>query len=261
MNIDTALKLLGISERNPSVERINSAYHAAMQMCHPDRYANNETLRAHAEEQCKLINEAREVLLSRNWEHDVGKDESYYARECDAPQNHQSSYSYSERADVEQDTKNNDSQDCGTNSGEQAVSSPSVEASLLSEWSTSIGYSIAGLLAWIVLEAFFRSAENASFLGSVVITIIEAAYMISQLVYATYLYPSYFGNKPRIDEPKMIAFLNCMFGSVVFGLVWNSNLTKGQKGVSHIVFTVLASLHIAVWIFSFGALFMYLSAQ
>lgn len=70
MRRDVALALLGITEEHPSEERISKAYRAAIQMNHPDRYATNEQLRKHAEEQCKLINEAREVLVSGSWDDD-----------------------------------------------------------------------------------------------------------------------------------------------------------------------------------------------
>lgn len=76
MKKSVALALLGLKESEINDARINEAYRAAMQMNHPDRYAHDERLRQHAEEQCKLINEAREALLSRSWEED-GSSQRY----------------------------------------------------------------------------------------------------------------------------------------------------------------------------------------
>lgn len=67
---DVALALLGLSDGDSDLAdaEINAAYKAAMQMNHPDCYANNEYLKKRAEEQSKLINEARDVLLNGTWE-------------------------------------------------------------------------------------------------------------------------------------------------------------------------------------------------
>lgn len=68
MKKDVALALLGLVGEKPTDEEINAAYKASMQLHHPDRYASDERLREVAEEQSKLINEAREALLSGTWE-------------------------------------------------------------------------------------------------------------------------------------------------------------------------------------------------
>lgn len=91
MEKDTALALLGLVGENPTEADINKAYRAAMQMNHPDRYANNENLRRRAEEQSKLINEARQVLLNDTWEKESSGDGGTKApeaqerpRDCDS---------------------------------------------------------------------------------------------------------------------------------------------------------------------------------
>lgn len=66
MKKEVALAILGLDGSDLSEEAINKAYRAAMKMNHPDRYANDEELRQHAERQSKLINEARQVLLSKS---------------------------------------------------------------------------------------------------------------------------------------------------------------------------------------------------
>ena len=45
-------------------------------MNHPDRFAGNEKLRLHAEEQCKRINEARDVLLSGRYQVNCAQSQS-----------------------------------------------------------------------------------------------------------------------------------------------------------------------------------------
>jgi ssDNA-binding Zn-finger/Zn-ribbon topoisomerase 1 len=70
MKKSVALALLGLHIENPTETQITQAYRSAIQLNHPDRFANNEKLRRHAEEQSKLINEARDVLLRKSWQND-----------------------------------------------------------------------------------------------------------------------------------------------------------------------------------------------
>ena len=60
-----ALALLGLQDdENLDKDQIKQAYRASMKMNHPDNFANNDELREYAEKQSRLINEAKEVLLS-----------------------------------------------------------------------------------------------------------------------------------------------------------------------------------------------------
>ena len=62
MTYDEALRLLGLNEKATEAD-IKLAYRELAQILHPDKYANNKRLSDRANEQLKLVNEAREVLL------------------------------------------------------------------------------------------------------------------------------------------------------------------------------------------------------
>lgn len=63
MTYDEALRLMGLEE-SANEEDIKIAYREMSQILHPDRFNNNEKLRDRATEQFKLLNEARDMLLS-----------------------------------------------------------------------------------------------------------------------------------------------------------------------------------------------------
>lgn len=142
---------------------------------------------------------------------------------------------------------------------------------VLASWRTSVGWSIAGLLvggylvslACMVPAALLAAALTAIFLGigaplaeasplvlfllcfGVLTGILEYAAMI---VYAAVFYPSYFTDRPRLRSSAVISFANCAFGWLIFGLLWNANLTKRVKGVSAKVCTVLYALSLALMV-------------
>jgi len=62
MNRQEALRVLGLKEGATEAE-IKQAYKEMAQILHPDKQGDNEALKARAEEQFKLVNEARDVLL------------------------------------------------------------------------------------------------------------------------------------------------------------------------------------------------------
>jgi curved DNA-binding protein CbpA len=61
--IDRYLDVLSL-KRGASKADLKSAYRALIQISHPDRFHDNETLRKKAEEQTKLLNEAYKYLSS-----------------------------------------------------------------------------------------------------------------------------------------------------------------------------------------------------
>jgi len=64
MTRDEALRLLGLGEDATEAE-VKIAYRELAQILHPDKYNNNERLSERANEQLKMVNEAREVLLGK----------------------------------------------------------------------------------------------------------------------------------------------------------------------------------------------------
>ena len=142
---------------------------------------------------------------------------------------------------------------------------------VLASWHTSVGWSIAGLLAGGYLVALACTAV-AALLGAGLTAIllgadaplaqasplVQFAFCVGPLtgviecavfiLYAVLFYPSYFTDRPRLHSSAAISFANCAFGGLVFGLLWNSNLTKCVKGVSAKVCAALYAVCLALFI-------------
>ena len=56
------------------------------------------------------------------------------------------------------------------------------------------------------------------------------------------------GDRAGLDGHAVISFANCAFGGLIFGLLWNSNLTKRVKGVSAKVCAALYAVSLALFI-------------
>ena len=68
------------------------------------------------------------------------------------------------------------------------------------------------------------------------------------MAYTVLFYPSYFTDRPRLHSSAVISFANCAFGGLIFGLLWNSNLTKRVKGVSAKVCAALYAVSLVLFI-------------
>ena len=62
MTQEEALTALGL-EGDATQDEITAAYRELAQMLHPDKYGKSKRLRERAEQQMRVINEARDVLL------------------------------------------------------------------------------------------------------------------------------------------------------------------------------------------------------
>lgn len=67
MKKSEALKILGLTD-GASDDAVKAAHRKKVRENHPDQFAQNSAKHAEAEEKTKLINEARDVLLSRKWD-------------------------------------------------------------------------------------------------------------------------------------------------------------------------------------------------
>ena len=115
-------------------------------------------------------------------------------------------------------------------------------AALGGTWKTNVLFTILGILAWMAVNGFSRMGvdENGDLTSSgTMIAIFAFIYVVFQIVYAAKIYPSYFSGKPMLESSEAISFLNAFVGGIIFGPLWNYNLTRGQKGISNIVFIVL----------------------
>jgi hypothetical protein len=138
-------------------------------------------------------------------------------------------------------------------------------APVVAGWKTSVGFSLLGLFVGFplfvtisvligmllaMLLGFLLAAVsgNASIVEALVMPLGVSIGSATMIVYAAKFYPSYFAEKPLLKSSKVISFANLMFGNLIFGLIWNSNLTKKTKGISHIVYTVMEGLMVAQFV-------------
>ncbi|MGN0302130.1 MAG: J domain-containing protein [Anaerotardibacter sp.] len=78
MKKSEALHILGLDD-TATEEEIKKAHRKLIIENHPDKFAQDETLRAEAEEKTKKINEAADVLESGKWEPEFGSTGNPYA--------------------------------------------------------------------------------------------------------------------------------------------------------------------------------------
>lgn len=130
-----------------------------------------------------------------------------------------------------------------------------VEAPVLVTWKTSVGFSIFGLLggpavfliiwgAVALVTALFGDLAglDRQYIYPLIAFFTTAVVCALGVAYAAKFYPSYFGERPMLRSSKPISLCNLAFGGPIFGPLWNRNLTKRTKGVSHIVLIVLLAL-------------------
>ena len=121
-------------------------------------------------------------------------------------------------------------------------------APLLATWQTNVLFTVLGILATMAVNGFLGGSVDSN--GEVHTTsmtgIFSLIYLVFIIVYAVKIYPSYFTEKPMIESNEAISFLNAFVGGIIFGLLWNHNLTLKNKGISHIVFVVLIAATFAL---------------
>lgn len=135
---------------------------------------------------------------------------------------------------------------------------PAADAPVLRTWKTSVGFSVLGvlfgtpllmilalpiaILPMMLFAVLTGLSDPQSF--SPILALVGNALMLG---YAVKIYPSYFSEKPRIKSSKLISFANFVFGGLIFGLLWNGNLTKKTKGISYKVQAWLSGL-MCLWL-------------
>lgn len=118
---------------------------------------------------------------------------------------------------------------------------------VLKNWKMSPLLSVLGAFTGLFVGELIGTLVYAS---SVLWLLLGLAYIAMMIIYALVVYPSYFKEKPLVKSNRMISFLNFFVGGVIFGCIWNHNLTLSQsketphKGVSNIVYTVLEIIFI-----------------
>ena len=122
---------------------------------------------------------------------------------------------------------------------------------VLKNWKVSPLFSVLGAFAGLLLGDLIGALVYVS---NVLWFVVGLAYLALMIVYALVVYPSYFKERPLVKSNRAISFLNLFAGFVIFGCIWNHNLTLSQsketphKGVSNVVYTVLEIIGILLMI-------------
>ena len=131
---------------------------------------------------------------------------------------------------------------------EKTVSSElsnSSELVFLDSWKTQIGPTAIGMILSVAINICTRYLSNApDGLAFVAYLLSSIFFSLGTILYAFIAYPSFFGGNPRLRTNSVIGFLNGFFGGVIFGAIWNHNLTIRKKGVSYIVLGSLCAISV-----------------
>lgn len=119
---------------------------------------------------------------------------------------------------------------------------------LQANWKTSVGMTILGVVLMSIISGLPRLFPSSS--------LISALLLIAGLVYALAIYPTYFSKDPKSVKAGTVSLLNGLFGGIIFGCLWNSNITKRKQGKSYIVYAVFAGLSLLSLARRFFTMFM-----
>lgn len=142
----------------------------------------------------------------------------------------------------------------------------------IANWKTSIGFSVLGcilspLIAGCITVSIFilinmdlgSASQVASYsaLMNVSGMLGGAVWAILGICYASFFYSSYYKQSPVIKSSRLISFLNLFFGGIVFGCLWNENMTNCKvngpvhKNAATTVFIVLSALLVILTMIDF----------
>lgn len=113
----------------------------------------------------------------------------------------------------------------------------------LAVWKTNVALSVIG----IILKRVINKIPLFSWQIDLVVAWLILFFSI---IYALWIFPSLFGDKPVLRNNQVISFLNCFLGGLIFGLIWNWSLTKGQKGISNLIYLIILVLFFALSFFN-----------
>ena len=130
------------------------------------------------------------------------------------------------------------------------IAAPVQQRSLSWQWQTNVGYTIGGIALSLVVNSVLSVLEQQSetFVIIVAAFLLTLAYSTASAVWAIWAFPSLFTEKPRSTDSSAVSFANGFFGGVLFGVLWNTCLTKGKRGVSCYVAFGLYAVGILMWL-------------
>lgn len=111
----------------------------------------------------------------------------------------------------------------------------------INTWKTSIGASVAGAIVYAVVYGLCNQFLPPWPQG----TVITVLLVVAITLYALFFYPSLFTNPGKQKNSAAVSFFNLFFGGIIFGCLWNHNLTRGEIGMSHIILSVIIIIALA----------------
>ena len=123
-----------------------------------------------------------------------------------------------------------------------AAAAPTVNATMVNNqgvtgWKTDVAMSVLGGVVLAIL------AGGGNLINTTVDSGLMCLLAAAGLVYALVVYPKFFEPEGFAGKSsQLFSFLNIFLGGIIFGCIWNHNLTTNNKGISYIVFTVLTAL-------------------
>ncbi|MDO4503044.1 MAG: zinc ribbon domain-containing protein [Coriobacteriia bacterium] len=119
----------------------------------------------------------------------------------------------------------------------------------LFNWRYDLVFCIIGVVASMCLQAVTRVLPDPFGM------ILSIVMMGALLYYSLLIYPTLFGSAAKITSNKAVSFCNFFLGGIIFGLLWNHNLTRKERGISYMIAAALACVNLAsVALVSFGIL-------
>jgi hypothetical protein len=208
----TYYDVLGVSQ-DVGLEVINAAYHALTRKYHVDAPGGDA-------EKMTMIDKAYECLSDpeRRKAYDQKLAPLRSTETATSAQSYSPSLSNTSSASGNSDSQQNIYKD--TYSPAQDIATNS----LLDTWKTSVGFTILGIICKHMLA-------RIPYVG---ILFLITGFVIG-IIYDLVIYPSYFTSSPITKSNKGISFLNGLFGGIIFGSIFNGNLTNKRKGYSNIV--------------------------
>ena len=111
--------------------------------------------------------------------------------------------------------------------------------------------SVAGFFAMDIVESMLSmlaelqlAAETGGEIFGNALMIGSAVLFACCMFYILKVYPTLFTDQPMTTSSAMVSFLNLAVGGIIFGCLWNHNLTLGRPGKSP---TVFAFIYIATF--------------
>lgn len=100
-------------------------------------------------------------------------------------------------------------------------------------WKTSYVFTILGIVANVVLSEILNQIGSTT-----VIYVFSFVWIVVVALYTLIVYQRCFTDKPLLTNSYALSFLNGFVG-YFFGLFWNHNLTRGDRGISHYFYVIL----------------------